>query len=153
MRSSPFEPTFGANPPLLVGRDDQLDDFVDCLEDGARGPARASLYVGLRGVGKTVMLNAVEDEARRRGWIVVSEFTGPTMLTRLAEERLPKAAGLLQNLEPYRSRITEVGIAGLGSITRQVTELHQTGARAFHAVGHHHRGVGSDGDGAFDHRR
>ena len=125
MRASPFEPTFGANPPLLVGRDDQLDDFVSCLEDGARGPARATLYVGLRGVGKTVMLNAVEDEARSHGWLVVSEFTGPNMLTRLAEERLPKAAQLLQNLDQYRSRITGAGIAGLGSLTRQVTELHQ----------------------------
>jgi hypothetical protein len=125
MRASPFEPTFGANPPLLVGRDDQLDEFVRCLEDGARGPARATLYVGLRGVGKTVMLNAVEHEARTRGWVVASEFSGPKMLTRLTEERLPKAAQLLQNVDQYRSRITSASIAGLGSLTRQVTELHQ----------------------------
>lgn len=125
MRASPFEPTFGASPPLLVGRDDQLDEFVSCLEAGGRGPARATLYVGLRGVGKTVMLNAVEDEARTHGWLVIAEFTGPDMLTRLVEERLPKAAQQLQNVEQYRSRITEASIAGLGSLTRQVTELHQ----------------------------
>lgn len=125
MRSSPFEPTFGASPPLLVGRDDQLDEFASSLEVGGRGPGRATLYVGLRGVGKTVMLNAVEDEARAHGWVVVSEFTGPAMLTRLVEERLPAAAQVLQNVDQYRSRITATGIAGLGSITRQVTELHQ----------------------------
>lgn len=63
MRSSPFEPTFGASPLLLVGRDDQLDEFASSLETGGRGPGRATLYVGLRGVGKTGMLNAVEEEA------------------------------------------------------------------------------------------
>jgi len=70
---NPFRPSFGVNPPLLVGRDAELVMFVDALESGAGAPGRATLYTGLRGVGKTVMLNEVEALAREHGWVVVSE--------------------------------------------------------------------------------
>jgi hypothetical protein len=56
---NPFKPSFGVSPPLLVGRDEILDLFVEGLEDGPGSQARATIYTGLRGVGKTVVLNAV----------------------------------------------------------------------------------------------
>ncbi len=41
---------------------------------GRPGPSgRATLYTGARGSGKTVMLNAVEDRAKERGWLVNTE--------------------------------------------------------------------------------
>jgi|GEM_PF-5670845 len=41
---------------------------------GRPGPSgRATLYTGARGSGKTVMLNAVKDRAKERGWLVTTE--------------------------------------------------------------------------------
>jgi hypothetical protein len=71
--ANPFEPTFGASPPVPAGRERQIADFVDALDDGPGAAGRATLYTGTRGSGKTVMLNAIEDEARSRRWLVVSE--------------------------------------------------------------------------------
>ena len=62
--ANPFHPSFGVSPPLLVGRDAMLADFVEALEDGPGSSGRAALYTGARGTGKTVLLNAVEDRAR-----------------------------------------------------------------------------------------
>lgn len=60
---NPFTPTFGTSPPLLVGRDTDLDDFREGLRGGPGSPERATLVTGLCGTGKTVMLNAYEDVA------------------------------------------------------------------------------------------
>jgi len=62
--NNPFAPTFGATPPVLAGRDDILDDIDDALDTGPTHPDYTTLFVGVRGAGKTVMLNAVEDLAR-----------------------------------------------------------------------------------------
>lgn len=57
---NPFSPNAGSRPPELVGRDDVLSDVRTMLE---RLPRRLSvqsiLLTGIRGVGKTVLLNEV----------------------------------------------------------------------------------------------
>ena len=73
----------GVSPPLLVGRDELLEDFVEALEDGPGSAGRATLYTGARGAGKTVMLNAVEDRAREHGWLIVSETATPGFVSRM----------------------------------------------------------------------
>ena len=80
---NPFHPSFGVSPPLLVGRDQLLDEFVEALEDGPGSSGRATLYTGARGSGKTVMLNAVEDRARAMGWLLVSETASPGFVGRV----------------------------------------------------------------------
>ena len=65
--ANPFHPSFGVSPPLLVGRDSMIEDFVEGLEDGPGAAGRATLYTGARGSGKTVMLNAIEDRAKTFG--------------------------------------------------------------------------------------
>src|SRR3954447_795831 len=94
---NPFRASFGVSPPLLVGRESVLEDFVEALEDGPGSTGRASLYTGARGAGKTVMLNAVEDRARRLGWLVVSETATPGFIGRMTQQHLPK---LLREFDP-----------------------------------------------------
>lgn len=79
---NPFHASFGVSPPLLVGRDGVLEDFVEALEDGPGSAGRATLYTGARGAGKTVMLNAVEDRAHEHGWLVISETATPKFIQR-----------------------------------------------------------------------
>jgi hypothetical protein len=86
---NPFRPTFGTTPPLLVGRSGLVQAFVDGLEEGPGAAGRAMLLRGARGVGKTVLLNEVEREARERGWLVLSETASDHLVSDLVGDRLP----------------------------------------------------------------
>src|SRR6476660_6498335 len=66
---NPYAPGAGQRPPELAGRDPQLRAFDVVLERVAAGrPERSVVLTGLRGVGKTVLLNALRSAAVRRGW-------------------------------------------------------------------------------------
>lgn len=66
---NPYAPGAGQRPPELAGRDEQLHAFEVTLERVARGrPERSVVLTGLRGVGKTVLLNALRSAAVRSGW-------------------------------------------------------------------------------------
>lgn len=58
---NPFAPGAGAPPPELVGRDGVLNQATILLgRIKARRPEKSLLLTGLRGVGKTVLLNEME---------------------------------------------------------------------------------------------
>jgi hypothetical protein len=66
---NPYAPGAGQRPPELAGRDAELDAFDVVLERIARGrPERSIVLTGLRGVGKTVLLNAMRSAAVRARW-------------------------------------------------------------------------------------
>lgn len=66
---NPYAPGAGQRPPELAGRDEQLDAFEITLERVLRGrPERSVVLTGLRGVGKTVLLNALRSAAVRAGF-------------------------------------------------------------------------------------
>ncbi|SEM05459.1 AAA ATPase domain-containing protein [Blastococcus sp. DSM 46786] len=66
---NPYAPGAGQRPPELAGRDDELQAFDVVLERIARGrPERSLVLTGLRGVGKTVLLNQLRSAAISRGW-------------------------------------------------------------------------------------
>jgi hypothetical protein len=66
---NPYAPGAGQRPPELAGRDAEVAGFEVVLERVSRGrPERSIVLTGLRGVGKTVLLNALRSSAVRRGW-------------------------------------------------------------------------------------
>ncbi|HEY1133802.1 MAG TPA: ATP-binding protein [Nocardioides sp.] len=66
---NPYAPGAGQRPPELAGRDRQLEQFEVTLERVAAGrPERSMVLFGLRGVGKTVLLNALRSAAVHRAW-------------------------------------------------------------------------------------
>lgn len=66
---NPYAPGAGQRPPELAGRDEQLSAFSVTLERVVRGrPERSVVLIGLRGVGKTVLLNALRSSAVRAWW-------------------------------------------------------------------------------------
>lgn len=70
---NPFNPGSGLRPPALVGRDAELEALEVTVERAAHGlPARGIVLSGLRGAGKTVLLNEMRDRAERAGWFSVS---------------------------------------------------------------------------------
>ena len=121
---NPFTPTFGVTPPLLVGRDDVLDEFRLSLDGSPGDPGRAILLTGVRGAGKTVALNACEDEAHRRGWAVISETARPGVVAEITATRLPE---LLAEFSGSTGTTTLTGVnvtaAGFGAgISRERSE-------------------------------
>jgi len=66
---NPYAPGAGQRPPELAGRDRELEQFGVTLERVAAGrPERSMVLSGLRGVGKTVLLNALRGQAVTRAW-------------------------------------------------------------------------------------
>lgn len=70
---NPFTPGAGRKPPYLAGRDDILsslkrDMHQVCQEAEGTRPVVVS---GLRGMGKTVFLRNLLDDAKQEGWMVV----------------------------------------------------------------------------------
>ncbi len=70
---NPFSPGAGAPPPELVGRDLVIEDAHILMRRIKRKrPEKSILLTGLRGVGKTVLLNEMERMARAEGYQTIS---------------------------------------------------------------------------------
>jgi AAA ATPase domain len=97
---NPYAPGAGQRPPELAGRDRELGQFEVVLERIARGrPERSLVLTGLRGVGKTVLLNALRSQAINRLW-----GTGKIEARPDQSIRRPVAAALHMALREVASR-------------------------------------------------
>lgn len=66
---NPYSPGAGTRPPALVGREREIDAMDVALQRMLIGrDGRSQMLTGLRGVGKTVLLNEFEMLAEARGW-------------------------------------------------------------------------------------
>lgn len=113
---NPFRPTFGSSPPELAGRDEELLLFDDAIEEGPGSPARAVLVLGQRGTGKTVMLNSLEDVAKRHGWFTISDTAHEGLIHRIND----RVSELLRAHDPdaVDTSLTSISApAGLGSLS------------------------------------
>lgn len=76
-RTNPFSPGAGTAPPELAGREKIIEDVSVALHRIRSGnSAKSVLMVGLRGVGKTVLLNRLKNDAEAEGIICV-QFESP----------------------------------------------------------------------------
>ena len=96
--NNPFSPGAGAPPPELVGRDPLLEQARILLgRVKQKRPEKSLLLTGLRGVGKTVLLNEIERMAKAVGY--------QTILIEAHEEKplgeliYPALRGLLYELD------------------------------------------------------
>ena len=94
---NPFAPGAGTPPPELAGRKDVLLDLDVALQRVALGrPSQSSILVGLRGVGKTVLLVRMQAMADAHGYrtLRVEAHEGKTLTGLL----VPGLKGVLQAL-------------------------------------------------------
>ena len=80
----------GATPPPVFGREEILEEAGRLLERTRAGAGAGLLLCGAGGVGKTQLLNAISDEAAKRGFTV--------LVGRALPEELPPAFSLLREL-------------------------------------------------------
>ncbi len=81
---NPYRPGAGHMPPLLAGRASEQDHFKRLL--GQNFATSNVLITGLRGVGKSVLLESMRRMAEQEGWIWVGNDLSES--STLSEERL-----------------------------------------------------------------
>ena len=125
---NPFSPGAGSPPPELAGRDNILEQARVLLGRVlAKRPEKSLLLTGLRGVGKTVLLNEIERMAQASGYrtILIEAHEGKSLAVLLA----PQLRRLLFDLDRIAGAGDKVrrGIAVLksfvGAIKIKVGEI------------------------------
>ncbi len=98
---NPFAPGAGTPPPELAGRGDILEQAGVALERIKNGrPEKSLLMVGLRGVGKTVLLNEIQRLAIEKGYkTAFIEATENRSKKKLPELLLPHLRQILLQLD------------------------------------------------------
>lgn len=126
---NPYAPGAGLRPPALVGRGAEVDAFDLLVARSRRGMVSRSMVLhGLRGVGKTVLLNQFRAQADSAGWLVVdvegqSSDSGQEITRRrlsrelaLASRRLQRGAALSSAVRGALGTVKSFGaqFGGLG---------------------------------------
>lgn len=99
---NPFAPGAGTRPPSLVGRGKILEDAQIALARVKESRhSKSFLLVGLRGVGKTVLLNEIQKEADNQGY--KSVFIEASENKRLPMLLLPYLRQILLALDRFEN--------------------------------------------------
>ncbi|GAB3940262.1 AAA family ATPase [Corynebacterium tapiri] len=118
---NPFRPNFGLSPTELAGREQLTSEFDLALAEGIGSPLRTTLISGVRGSGKTVLLNEFENIAASNGWVVIRAYPDRAMISDLIEVTIPRALSALDSHPiPPRRKITGATVAGVGIRTEVV---------------------------------
>ena len=121
-RKNPFTPTFGHQPYTFIGRDDLMDDVFEGLSDLPGEPNRATVFMGPRGSGKTVLVSTIAKEASQMGWVYAQAFSHEGLHKELMEQLEANASHLLTAPQNYDITSIQVGPVGLGREYRQHEE-------------------------------
>jgi hypothetical protein len=113
---NPFAPGAGSRPPELAGRDATLETArTSCIRALKGRSARSLMLLGLRGTGKTVLLNEIRRIAEDEG-LLTSKLEAPEResLARLLYPEMRKVLRLLSSTEAAK-QIAARGLKGLRS--------------------------------------
>lgn len=118
---NPFRPGFGVSPSVIASRDDLVADFRESLHQWPGDPLRALLISGPRGIGKTVLLNELEDAAHQEGWITLRAQPF-AIVDPLVQTTIPAAIASVTQEKQSTTRISQISIAGVGAISTSKSE-------------------------------
>ena len=112
---NPFAPGAGTQPPELSGRDDVIEKARVALERVRMGrPAKSVMLVGLRGVGKTVLLDRIRSNAEAEGLATI-RIEAPENRS-LPALLVPQLRVVLLQLSRH-AKTKDVAIRGLRALT------------------------------------
>jgi AAA ATPase domain len=141
--ANPYRPGAGRRPPLLAGREATLAAF-DVIrrraEEFGEGD-RSWVLNGLRGVGKTVLLNELLSRGSERGWITAKVEAGasvalPVALSQGLVRAMRTATGrhpdkplrrLLGVVKAFSLRVDPTGAVGVGVDVEPLTGYADSG--------------------------
>lgn len=104
---NPYTPGAGSRPPVLTGRDAELQAFRVLLQRLQLGrPEKSMIITGLRGVGKTVLLNTFEGIAEAADFRTAkAEITHDTDFGALIARMVRRALLSVSGAERLRDRV------------------------------------------------
>lgn len=108
---NPFKPTAGKMPPIVIGRENVLNDFREALINGTGAPGRIMLLTGKQGYGKTVLLTQLRKIAQEQQWNAISDTASTGLTERLLVALTQPSTQIHASLSP------SVNLAGLGTVS------------------------------------
>ena len=115
--NNPYTPNAGSRPQALAGRDQELEQFRVLVGRLKRGATEQSMVIrGLRGVGKTVLLNAFEDRAESEGFLTYYHEMTPDSSLVGEITRDAQAAMARLKLNARATKAMREALAHLGTI-------------------------------------
>jgi hypothetical protein len=124
--ANPFAPGAGTPPPELAGRNELRESVRIAIARTGRGlPTKSVLMVGLRGVGKTVLLDQMRDDAEANGvqTVRVEAPEGRSLPAMLAPQ-LRQALIRLSRIETARS-LAQKGLSALAGFAKALKVKYQ----------------------------
>jgi type II secretory pathway predicted ATPase ExeA len=97
---NPYKPGAGHMPPYLAGREKEIEEFSKLLDQQV--VIKNCILTGLRGVGKTVLLDKFKDAAIQKNWLWTSNEISES--SSLSDERL--CSRIMADLSIVTSGIT-----------------------------------------------
>ncbi len=127
--TNPYSPGAGLRPAVLAGRDGERAAFDAVLQRATLDrPVRGLMLTGLRGVGKTVLLNELADSAEEAGWITVGmEVRSDGARPFLATVAQQLSAGLRRGLGRKIGTATTRALASVKAFSLTVDPTGQIG--------------------------
>jgi len=114
---NPYRPGAGAPPPILTGREIEIEKIETLVGRLSLGRGERSLvFTGLRGVGKTALLGVAEKCAEEAGWIAQSVEARPE---RDFHEALADRAWVVLRRLESKGAVRD-SLARLGGLIRRV---------------------------------
>jgi AAA+ ATPase superfamily predicted ATPase len=112
---NPYTPGAGTRPGELAGRDEEIENFrIQLARLLAGRPEQSQIITGLRGVGKTVLLNIFEDHAEASGYLTTfRELTHESSLPELLAKDVQR---LLRELK-LSAKAADAVRAGLSTLS------------------------------------
>lgn len=117
--TNPFRPGAGHMPPFLAGRGKEIAEFTRLLEQDVI--LENLILTGLRGVGKTVLLDTLKPIAIKSGWLWVgTEFHEAASITeeRIATRLLSDLAVVTSNVSIQTAGKKQIGFANVPVTTK-----------------------------------
>lgn len=105
--NNPYTPNAGSEPEFFIGRESQTENFSTLLKRLNQGRTERSMIItGLRGVGKTVLLNKFSEIAKDAGWQAIEYEAEKHDDTTFRHSIFSRFRNTLLNISP-RERWTE----------------------------------------------
>lgn len=138
--ANPFRPGAGHTPPYLAGRHEERQEFLKLLDQ--RPILENMVLTGLRGVGKTVLLDSFKPLAVQQGWLWVGADLSEA--TSLSEENL--AIRFCTDLSPLTSEVVVATeeVPGIGFINKAERVSHTLDYATLLEIYHGIPGLGLD---------
>ena len=113
--NNPFTPGSGLEPPYLAGRNSELDRFSHMLQRIKAGKVENILMYGLRGVGKTVLLNRFANMCMDNEFLPIlrlqfsPKYSDPDVFVKTIQHDVDRVVEASSRLDKTRKKIKTIG--------------------------------------------